>query len=67
MPVSNTWKATTEGACFKVGCSGLQPLAAAKMLSRTLPCPVNLKAFDSRFFSTCCRRFESVIMLRSRF
>ncbi len=28
---------------------------------------MNLKAFDSRFFNTCCKRFESVMMLRSRF
>ena len=27
-------------------------------------CAVNLKAFDSRFFRTCCRRLESVVMLR---
>ena len=36
----------------------------ATTLSRTPPCSVNLNAFDSRFFSTCCRRFESVMMLR---
>ena len=34
------------------------------MRSRTPPCSVNLKALDSRFFSTCCRRLESVTMLR---
>ena len=28
---------------------------------------MNLKALDSRFFSTCCSRLESVIMLRARF
>ena len=28
------------------------------MLSCTPPCSVNLKAFDSRFFSTCCRRLR---------
>ena len=32
------------------------------MLNRTPPCAVNLKAFDSRFLSTCCRRFESVVV-----
>ena len=32
--------------------------------SRTLPCSVNLNAFESRFFSTCCKRFESVTRLR---
>ena len=39
---------------------------AVETLSLTPPCSVNLKAFDSRFFSTCCRRFESVTMLRPR-
>ena len=38
--------------------------AARETLSRTPPCSVNLKAFESRFFSTCCRRLESVTMLR---
>ncbi len=67
MPVSETSKATTVGAWRKVGCSGLHPPVAAEMLRRTPPWAVNLKAFDSRFLSTCCRRLESVIMLRSRF
>ena len=40
--------------------------APRRTLSRTPPCAVNLKAFDSRFFSTCCRRLESVMMLRPR-
>src|SRR5688572_18485603 len=35
------------------------------MLRRTPPCSVNLKALDNRFFRICCRRLESVIMLRS--
>ena len=34
--------------------------------SRTPPCAVNLKAFDSRFLSTCCRRLESVMMAAPR-
>ena len=38
----------------------------ASTFSRTPPCAVNLKALDSRFFSTCCRRFESVMMTRPR-
>ena len=43
------------------------PAAGRRARSRscTPPCSVNLKAFESRFFSTCCRRFESVLMLRS--
>ena len=32
-----------------------------------MPCSVNLNAFDSRFLSTCCKRFESVTRLRVRF
>ena len=30
------------------------------------PCAVNLKALESRFLRTCCRRLESVVMLRPR-
>ena len=30
------------------------------------PCEVNLNAFESRFFNTCCSRFESVRTLRPR-
>ena len=51
---------------FRIGCSALQPPTAAETVSFTPPSAVNLKAFDSRFFSTCCRRFESVTMLRAR-
>ena len=32
--------------------------------SCTPPCSVNLNALDSRFLSTCCKRFESVTRLR---
>ena len=46
--------------------SGLQPPTAADTFRRTPPCAVNLKAFDSRFLSTCCSRLESVVMLRPR-
>src|SRR5947209_5195960 len=66
MLVSETSKATTASAFFSTGCSGLQPLMAEWMLSLTPPCAVNLNAFDSRFLSTCCSRFESVVMLRPR-
>ena len=31
---------------------------------RTPPCSVNLNALESKFLSTCWRRFESVTMLR---
>ena len=58
MPVSATSKATTVGALRSIGCSALQPPAAAAIASRTPPWSVNLKAFDSRFFSTCCRRLR---------
>ena len=66
MPVSDTSKATTAGEWLRTGCSALQPPSAAETLSRTPPSAVNLKAFDSRFFSTCCSRLESVTMLRPR-
>ena len=58
-PRPATWLST--------GCSALQPPSAADTLRRTPPSAVNLNAFDSRFFSTCCRRLESVTMLRPRF
>ena len=58
MPVSVTSKATTAGAWLRIGCSALQPPTAADTVSLTPPSAVNLNAFDSRFFSTCCRRFE---------
>ena len=66
MPVSVTSKATTLGALLSTGCSGFQPPRPPSRVRRTPPCSVNLKAFDSRFFSTCCRRLESVMMLRPR-
>ena len=37
---------------------------AAETLRRTPPCEVNLKAFESRFFSTCWSRLASVTMPR---
>ena len=40
--------------------------APPRRLSCTPPCSVNLKALDSRFLRTCCRRLESVKMLRPR-
>ena len=66
IPVSATSKATTEPARLRIGWSSLHPLSAAETERRTPPCSVNLKALDSRFFSTCCRRFESVTMPRVR-
>ena len=65
MPVSDTSNATTVGAWLSTGCSDDQPPVTAEMLSRTPPCSVNLNALDSRFFSTCCNRLLSVVMLRS--
>ena len=50
MPVSETSKATTAGDWLSTGWSELQPPTAADTFSRTPPCSVNLKAFDSRFF-----------------
>ena len=65
MPVSVTSNATTVGAWSRTGWPAIQPPVTAAMLSCTPPCSVNLKALDSRFFSTCCRRLVSVVMLRS--
>ena len=39
---------------------GSSPRRPARSRSVTWPWCVNLKAFDSRFFRTCCRRFASV-------
>ena len=65
-PVSDTSKAMTPGDWLSTGCSELQPPTAAVAVSRTPPCSVNLNALDSRFLSTCWRRFESVLMLLAR-
>ena len=65
MPVSATSKATTLCAWLRTGCVEVQPPGAAETLSCTPPRSVNLKAFDSRFLSTCCRRLESVVRLRA--
>ena len=67
MPVSLTLKATTVGALPSVGWSALQPSVTTPTRSRTAPRSVNLSAFDSRFFTTCSRRFGSVAIARSRF
>ena len=66
IPVSETWNATTEAAVPRIGWSSLQPPAATDTDRLTPPCSVNLNALDNRFFSTCCRRFESVTRLRVR-
>ena len=63
-----TSKATTDGARLQhrmIRHSSRSP--RGDTVSFTPPSAVNLNALDSRFFSTCCRRFESVMMLRSRF
>ena len=66
MPVSDTSKETTVPAWLSTGWSVVHPPAADDTLKRTAPCEVNLNAFDNRFFSTCCRRLESVRILRPR-
>ena len=66
MPVSDTSKATTAGDWLKIGCSWLNPLVTGQTLSCTSPFSVNLKAFESKFFKTCCSRLESVKMERPR-
>ena len=65
MPVSATSKAITVGAWLRIGCRG-SSRSPPQSVSRTPPFSVNLKALDNRFFSTCCRRLESVTMLRPR-
>jgi hypothetical protein len=52
-------------ARVSAGWSALQPLFTGDTLSAYAALPVNLKALDSRFLSTCCSRLESVMMLRS--
>ena len=59
-PVSETMKAITSEAVASCARPGDQPLSAGAMRSCTEPRAVNLKAFDSRFLRTCCRRFSSV-------
>ena len=64
MPVSETEIAMAAGASCSTGCSLDQPLVACSMRILTCPCAVNLKAFDSRFFRICCRRFGSLVNVR---
>src|SRR5947208_16816760 len=62
MPVSLTENSTTEGASLRIGCSGLQPTVATPTCRRTPPRSVNLNALESRFFNTCSRRLQSVVI-----
>ncbi len=61
MPVSSTLNATTLAARSSDGCPDVQPEAAGSMVNVTMPCSVNLIAFEIRFLSTCCTRFWSVM------
>ena len=63
MPLSDTSKETTP-PWPSIGWPVVQPPVDAETVSRTPPCAVNLKAFESRFFSTCCSRLASVTRLR---
>ncbi len=44
--------------------SGFQPVLTGSTISDTVPECVNLKALDSRFLMTCCKRLASVNMAR---
>ena len=66
MPVSETSKAMTVVASFEDRVGGAPTRCGGRDVQCTPPCSVNLKAFDNKFFSTCCRRFESVKMLQPR-
>ena len=66
MPVSETSKATTDAALLENRMVVAPTAGRDRHDSCTPPCSVNLKALDSRFFSTCCRRLESVTRLRVR-
>ena len=65
-PVSVTSKATTALAWLSATLSARQPVWAGTTRRRTLPWAVNFSALLSRFFRICCRRLESVTMLRPR-
>ncbi len=62
MPVSDTEKASTWAALFRLSLSGLQPSRAGRTVIATRPWCVNLKELDSRFLMTCCSRLTSVSM-----
>ena len=51
-----------RGACSRCADRRPSPPSATSMFSLTEPVSVNFKAFESRFFSTCCSRFGSVSM-----
>ena len=42
-----------ETAPLRTGCPALQPSETLDTARCTVPCSVNLKAFESRFLSTC--------------
>ncbi len=50
MPVSDTSNATTDAALLRTGWSLFQPPLAENTESRIVPCSVNLKALERRFF-----------------
>src|SRR6266568_1147776 len=60
MPVSATDRAITSGASRSRGLAKRAPGGAGAARSATEPRSVNLKALDSRFFSTCSTRCSSV-------
>ena len=63
MPLSVTVKRTTRVRLATApGDPATSPTVAGATSSRTPPWSVNLNAFESRFFSTCSRRFGSVVI-----
>ena len=61
MPVSVTANAITVSALVERSrFANRLPFSAARIVSVTPPCSVNLNAFESRFLSTCCSRWPSV-------
>jgi hypothetical protein len=60
MPVSVHREGQHRAGVVEVSLSGLQPSVAAFIVRLTPPRSVNLKALESRFLSTCCRRRGSV-------
>ena len=48
----------------RTGWSAVQPDVTCRRVIATLPCAVNLNAFDRRFLRICCSRFGSVTSAR---
>ena len=65
-PVSSTTNSSTDSARESASLANCRPSASA-IRSFTSPASVNLKAFESRFLTTCWSRCSSVSIVGGTF